>query len=292
MNFDTYLQQQFKSSTQQGIQRTVHEYTQWCVAMHVEAPQATYSELLDYMKHCASKGHKTTTVNRKINNLHHYFNWLKHENKRADSPLLNVRLRNATRLLPCEALPYDSIEKLYTSYEAHTLLALRNKTMIGLMVYQGLNSSELVALEVKDIKLEEGTIYIPSTRRSNSRVLKLEAKQILGLQNYILTTRLALIKESSSNSSIDSSKLFVFKGVSKSVHNHFHGLLLQLQQLNSGVKKLEQLRVSVLAHWYKHHHSREVQYRIGHKYVSSTERYRTDKLESLQEQLEKIHPMR
>jgi len=29
----------------------------------------------------------------------------------------------------------------------------------------------------------------------------------------------------------------------------------------------------------------------GHRYVSSTERYRGDKLESLQEQLEKLHPI-
>ena len=37
---------------------------------------------------------------------------------------------------------------------------------------------------------------------------------------------------------------------------------------------------------------REVQYMAGHKYVSSTERYRTDNLEDLQKELEKYHPLK
>ncbi len=36
----------------------------------------------------------------------------------------------------------------------------------------------------------------------------------------------------------------------------------------------------------------KVQYMAGHKYVSSTERYRTDNPEDLQKELEKYHPLK
>ena len=68
-------------------------------------------------------------------------------------------------------------------------------------------------------------------------------------------------------------------------------MLQQVRSVNPKIKDLKQIRASVIAHWYKIHNTRQVQYMAGHRYVSSTERYRVDKLESLQEQLEKIHPI-
>ena len=54
---------------------------------------------------------------------------------------------------------------------------------------------------------------------------------------------------------------------------------------------MAQIRASVTTNWLKHYKLREVPYRAGHKYVSSTERYRMDILEDLQKELEKYHPL-
>jgi integrase/recombinase XerD len=58
------------------------------------------------------------------------------------------------------------------------------------------------------------------------------------------------------------------------------------------LKSMAQIRASVITNWLKHYNLREVQYMAGHKYVSSTERYRTDNLEDLQKELEKYHPLK
>jgi len=47
---------------------------------------------------------------------------------------------------------------------------------------------------------------------------------------------------------------------------------------------------SVIINWLKHYNLREVQYMASHRYVSSTERCRTDNLEDLQKELEKYYP--
>lgn len=53
------------------------------------------------------------------------------------------------------------------------------------MIYQDLTTGELSKLETNHINLKEGKIYVPGTRKSNNRTLKLQANQILPLQKYL-----------------------------------------------------------------------------------------------------------
>ena len=53
---------------------------------------------------------------------------------------------------------------------------------------------------------------------------------------------------------------------------------------------MAQIRASAIPNWLKHYNLREMQYMVGHKYVSSTDRYRMDTLDDLQKEMEKYHP--
>ena len=53
----------------------------------------------------------------------------------------------------------------------------------------------------------------------------------------------------------------------------------------------KQVRVSVITYWLGMYNLREVQYMAGHKYVSSTESYVVNRLEDLQSDIDKYHPM-
>lgn len=61
--------------------------------------------------------------------------------------------------------------------------------------------------------------------------------------------------------------------------------------MGSMLRSPYQIRSSVITNWLKHYNLRELQYMAGHKYVSSTERYRMDNLDYLQKELEKHHPL-
>jgi len=65
-----------------------------------------------------------------------------------------------------------------------------------------------------------------------------------------------------------------------------------LKKLNSTLKNPYQIRASVITCWLKKHNIRQVQYMTGHRYISSTEHYRTDNLETLQEQIVLLHPLK
>jgi integrase/recombinase XerD len=65
-----------------------------------------------------------------------------------------------------------------------------------------------------------------------------------------------------------------------------------IRKLNPGIKNPKQIRSSVIVYWLRNYNLRQVQYMVGHKYVSSTERYLLNDLEGLKKGLEKFHPLR
>jgi len=65
-----------------------------------------------------------------------------------------------------------------------------------------------------------------------------------------------------------------------------------INRYEPGLRNKSQIRTSVITGWLQHYNLRGVQYMAGHKYVSSTERYRMDTLEDLQKELEKYHPLK
>jgi integrase/recombinase XerD len=95
-------------------------------------------------------------------------------------------------MLNYNLLEPEELEYLYYSYKTVRIefpsspsVAMRNKVITGFMVYQGLNATALKFLTIDNIHLEKGTIYIPSTRKTNSRTLELKSWQIDPLVQYL-----------------------------------------------------------------------------------------------------------
>jgi len=92
---------------------------------------------------------------------------------------------------------------LFTREELEVMLTIREKryqdltnrnlAIIGLLIYQGISSSELVNLTVADINLD-GSVYIKGSKKTAKRILELKPNQILTLQRYIEIERPKLIQ--------------------------------------------------------------------------------------------------
>jgi integrase len=95
------------------------------------------------------------------------------------------------------------LQGLFTSQELELLMdrkdryrdvRIKNQVIISLLIYQGLTTGDIVNLTLKDIDLEEGTIYLKSTPKLNRRTLKLKPKQIMLFYKYINEERHKLLK--------------------------------------------------------------------------------------------------
>lgn len=150
-------------------------------------------------------------------------------------------------------------------------------------MYQGLTVGELTRIERRDIRLKEGKIKIGGTKTTNERTLDLNAGQVIELQQYLDKNKWKEGKLFTEGRKRDISE--------KNINNRLQHMFSQLRQLNPKIINAKQIRSSVIAHWLRKDHLRQVQYMAGHKYVSSTQRYQLDNLDDLKNELQQHHPM-
>lgn len=293
----------YSTTTTKRYVKDAEVFIKWVEKENVQIEQVSYSDVLHYIQ--GKRNHvKQRTVSTNINSIKHYFNFLAITDQTIENPTTQIQIKGVKRKMLYHILSKQELESLYNNFEipdenskdknqnwfkTSQLASKRNKVILGLIIYQGLGSTELGRLTEKDLKLREGKIYIAGTRKSNEREMKLEAHQVLDIMEYTLQVRQEIIKLKKNNSQSDS--LFVSVGESEHFRSIINKLIKKLNKQSSKVTSVKQIRASVITHWLKIHNLRQVQYMAGHRYVSSTEAYFVNDLDDLQEDITKFHPI-
>jgi integrase/recombinase XerD len=162
------------------------------------------------------------------------------------------------------------------------------------MIYQALDERDIYALEINHLKLVQGTLYVPSNPgRKESRIVNLEAHQILAFKHYIDNYRKPYHKDHGQG---PSHKLFTPNADKE------HRLHDQIKLLSKGLRqtadkmdinftRLYALRQSRVAIWIKQYGLRKAQYLAGYKTIASVELYQINDITDLQEQIKLLHPL-
>ena len=292
--FKEYLHSKhYSPNTVNGFLQNIGYFFEWIEANGLyEAENIHYNDLLNYVQHEQQRNIAVQTINIRLGSISKYYEFLKKENIVTKNPAKTLRIKGKTKTVIEQPLKYDELETLYNTYKSLKKESLhqrktnlaheRNTVIVGMLVWQGLQSGELQRLEVNHINLSEGIIYIPSTSRSNSRELRLHTQQILPLHHYIYHTR-----EQAPRPPKGGATDFLFSG---NMYNIVGLLMQELKGINPKIKNALHIRSSVILHWLRQHNKRQVQYMIGHKWIDSTEKYKVQELESLMQALSKHHP--
>lgn len=292
----------YSTTTTRRYVRDVEMFIKWAEKENVQPEQASYSDVLHYIQ--SKRNHvKQRTISTTVNSIKHYFNFLAITDQTIENPTTQIQIKGVKRKTLYHILSKQELESLYNNFEipneetnkhknqnwfkTSQLASKRNKVILGLIIYQGLGSTELGRLTEKDLKLREGKIYIAGTRKSNEREMKLEAHQVLDIMEYTLKIRNEILTLTGKQSE----SLFVSAGESEHFRSIINKLIKKLNKQNSKVTSVKQIRASVITHWLKIHNLRQVQYMAGHRYVSSTEAYFVNDLDDLQEDITKFHPI-
>lgn len=285
MNFIEYLQQKkLSASTVRTYTRRSNYFLAWLQQEDNSLENFTYNDVLDFMRYCTDEKKSKRNIHALLGTVRHYGNYLILMRKRNDNPAVGIFIKGLSRKLPVNLLSAEEMEELFRQYSIQLNVDSSKKILLGLMIYQGLMGGELMRLESWDIKIKEGKIFIKGTKRTNERLLDLQALQITELQNYLNGNK---FKE---GAIFAEQKLKVLSD--KNVKNRVQYMFDQLKKLNVKVINAKQIRNSVITHWLKHYNLRQVQYMAGHKYVSSTQRYQISNLDDLTTELQRHHPMK
>lgn len=260
-------------------------FLKWLEIENLQQARVTYNDLLVFIDYCKEKGRSSKLINCNLRAIRNYYEYLKTKDDFLINPAVNLHLKGIRKKLPHDILSYETLEELYNDYKAYDLRTKRNRIILGLLVYQGVTTDELHRIEVNDIDLKNGRISVRGSKRSYSRKLELKSVQILELQEYINEIRPKLIKQ-------ETEQLIISIKGSGNVKPSLFSMFKQIKKIAPNIQNAKQIRSSVIIYWLKSHNLRKVQYMSGHKYISSTERYQMNNIESLQKQLDLFHPLK
>jgi len=249
---------------------------------------ATYSQILAYIGERRKHYKNTSSVACTLHAIKHYYSYLVATGQRRDNPARSIRLRDKQRreIQLQDLFTAPELERLMERTERYQLLKNRNKIILSLLIYQGLTNGDIVGLGLEDVDLKEGTVYIKSGGKTNSRTLKLKAKQMYFLLQYLNEDRPKLLKENTNRLIISKlGRAETGEGINYLIETSKH--LFLSRNLNP-----KTIRQSVIANLLKQGKDlRLVQVFAGHKYPSATEKYKQSHLEELKNQVLKFHPL-
>jgi len=288
--YEHYLEKNgYNSKSIQTYQRSVIRFIDWCKTYGTTAENIDYKTFLEYIKYLRKGRLKSRTLQIYISNLKIYFNYLIAENYRTENVIKDINIKGVKKAIIHNFLEFEELEDLYYSYPTNkrkSLARKRNKIIIGLFVYQGLNTRDLHLLNIENIQLYKGKITIPGTRKSNTREIELKPWQLMEFMEYINEIRPQILEKTNK----ETEQLLVSIGSSLNLHDSIRKIAKELKQINHKFTNVKQIRTSVIIHWLKQFNLRKTQYLTGHKYISSTEKYQQDDLESLHETVNNFHP--
>ncbi|MFN7690376.1 MAG: tyrosine-type recombinase/integrase [Bacteroidota bacterium] len=292
----------FTSNTVQGLNKTVTHFLNWIEPQNIEPENVSYNDVLAYINYKRKQGNKPRTLILIVNALNHFYRFLQSEYQLNENPASNVQIKGIKRKVLQEILTPEELETIYKTFPTEIKIAAgracppqtnnelarrRNKIILGLIIYQGIRTEELAKLELQDLQLREGKINIQGGKRTEGRLLKLEAHQIYDLMDYVHTIRKQILEATKK----ESNKVFISVGTSLNFANIMQKLVKSIQEKNKKIKDIKHIRTSVITNWLKIHNLRKVQYMAGHRYVSSTEAYQINNIEELQDDIKKYHPI-
>ena len=294
------LLKKYSPATVASIIRITEYFRGWAATENIfEAEEICYRDAMMFMQWSSRNGASQKTIANYLMHIRKFYQFLMSEGTVKENPVAHIKVQGIKRKIYHDILNVEELRTLHTLYPVtievnkamppqrkNTLSRRRNKAILGLLVYQGLRVEEVAALCLQDLQLREGKIIVHAQRRTAARTMKLEPQQIYEMMDYVQGTRKEFLKADGATD-----RLFLQWEKGENFYGITQTMLAHLRKINSRIKNFEQIRASVITAWLKQYDLRKVQYLAGHKYVSSTERYKENNIDELQDDITKFHPL-
>ena len=234
------------------------------------------------------KKNKKTTIARKLSAVRMFFKFLVKHGIIDDNPADSVTTPKQEKPIPTY-LPVDDMFRVLDSIKTDTLLGLRNRTIFETLYSCGIRISELAGLNRDDVDCQAGMIKVLG-KGNKERIVPIGKRAI----NLIREYRGELEKRKNWNQN-NCSALFLNKNMGRLTPRSI-GRILDKIIIECGLK------FPVSPHAFRHTFAthlldsgadlRVVQELLGHKSLSTTQKYTHVSIDRLMKAYDKAHPRR
>lgn len=293
MSLKEYLEEKYSKSTLYSNLFNIKRFTDY---YGEKAPNVNYSDILTFIEHLRKNYDlHPKTLRHCLSAVKIYFNYLLETRQRTDHPCRTLYLKDKiNKQIQVDNLyNKETLEAFYENYtiKRKTQLLRRNQIMIGFLIYQALMPREIINLNIEDIDLEKGQIYIQGYMHQKSRTLKLEAKQVLLIYKYLEEDRKKLLVYNKENP--NENAFFIGQYGEKFIDKTGINRIINENRPKKDHIQPLRIRQSVIANLLKSENdTRIVQVFAGHSKASTTIQYKQSDLEILQLAVNQYHPLK
>ena len=147
------LKNHYSEKTIKTQDHHVKTFLNWCIKQSINPENISYNEALKFIDHERGRNISSASVNRTINSIKIYFDYLVENKTIQHNTIRQIKLRNEGKKALPELLTTRQLETIYKDFSnvpgwryktsREQLLHQRNAVILGLLVYQGLDSGEI-----------------------------------------------------------------------------------------------------------------------------------------------------
>lgn len=251
-------------------------------------------EIRGYLGHLHRLGIKRSSTARKLATLRTFFRYLHREGYVEKNPAKIVSTPKQEKVLP-SYLSVDDAFRLVETPHGDDLSSIRDQAILELFYSSGIRVGELVSLDEEDTNISDGLIKVRGKGRKE-RIVPIGSKAIETLKKYMERKRGVNPSESpfikGGLRGIISNPLFLNRSGKRLTERSVRRVVLKYSR--------EALRQPVSPHALRHSFAthlldagadlRAIQELLGHRSLSTTQRYTHLGMDKLMEVYDKTHP--
>ena len=271
-------------NTLQSYRRDIEQYEKYVSDNKINYLKVTEETILEYMEFLREENKKESTISRSLASIRSFYQYLIRVKKIKKDPTMTIESPKISKRTP-NILTSKEVELLLDQPKDVDLKGTRDKAMLEFAYATGMRVTEMISLDIDDVKLDEG--YVVCRGRSKSRNIPLGSMSLKALKEYIDDARPYLIRDESEEA------LFVNVNGTRLTRQGFWKIVKYYKE-QAHIEK--DITPHVLRHSFATHllqngaDLKAIQTMLGHSDISSTQVYMQFQDNGLKNIYKKAHP--
>ena len=271
-------------NTLQSYRRDIEQYEKYVSDNKINYLKVTEETILEYMEYLREENKKESTISRSLASIRSFYQYLIRVKKIKKDPTMTIESPKINKRTP-NILTSKEVELLLDQPKDVDLKGTRDKAMLEFAYATGMRVTEMISLDIDDVKLDEG--YVVCRGRSKSRNIPLGSMSLKALKEYIDDARPYLIRDESEEA------LFVNVNGTRLTRQGFWKIVKYYKE-QAHIEK--DITPHVLRHSFATHllqngaDLKAIQTMLGHSDISSTQVYMQFQDTGIKNEYKKAHP--
>lgn len=259
------------SNTLESYIRDISQYTSYLqTGEDSELLTVSTEKIGEYVEHLRELNKSAATITRTVASIRSFYQFLMIQGLIDNNPAKSVKIEKVKKKMP-EILTDKEIRLLLEAPNANEIKGSRDKAMLELLYATGIRVSELINLDIKDVRYAKGERGEILCRGSKGlRIIPMHREAADSLRKYITSVRPLLVSGDSGDA------LFINLNGSRLTRQGFWKIVKNYTELAKIDKEItpHTLRHSFAIHLYQNGASlHDLQIMLGHSDISSTQVY-------------------